>query len=376
MKILHLGKFYPPFHGGMESYLRDLAEQQSKHHQVSVLVHNHQFNFLTSKTVTEKSEGIEVIRQKSIKPILFTPIMLGLNRVINKKIDGSNIEIIHISWPNPSALLLLLNSKAKKIPWVIQWQSDMVTEKSSWLLKLAYRFFKPLEQMLINKSSVVVASSKEYLDHSPALKEHTNKCHIIPLGIKSANVSLSSKDIEWANKLWGNARKKIFNIGRLTFYKNQQLLIQAAIKAPETTFIIAGTGQLERHLLQKINSQDLSNIILVGSVSRDKINALFKTCDAFCLPSNDRAESYGMVLLEALQFNKPILVSNLIGSGMKWIASQTSLGQTFDCNDAKDLNLKISNLNNMAIPKKVNLPQFSIESCQHEMDLIYHQIIN
>jgi rhamnosyl/mannosyltransferase len=203
-----------------------------------------------------------------------------------------------------------------------------------------------------------------------------NKCHIIPLGIKKLEINLIAKELDWANKIWGEAKSKIFNIGRLTFYKNHQLLIDAAIKLPETTFVIAGSGQLETQLKQKIKESSLKNVILTGSISRDKINALFQTCDAFCLPSNDRAESYGMVLLEAIGFNKPILVSNLVGSGMKWVASQTHLGQTFDCNDSRDLILKISQLNKKPTQKKPNLNQFSIETCQQSIDSIYQSILN
>ena len=84
--------------------------------------------------------------------------------------------------------------------------------------------------------------------------------------------------------------------------------------------------------------------------------------------------SYGMVLLEALQFNKPILVSNLQGSGMKWIASQTPLGQTFDCNNPEDLISKIANLAKPSTQQKSDLDQFSIESCQQRIDSIYTAI--
>ena len=113
MNILHFGKFYPPFNGGMEIYLRDLAEQQSQKHTVTALVHNHNFKSIKSSSQEQTINQVHVIRQQTLKPILFTPIMLGANKAVSKLIDNNKVDVIHISWPNPSALFLLLNKKAK-----------------------------------------------------------------------------------------------------------------------------------------------------------------------------------------------------------------------------------------------------------------------
>jgi len=378
VKILHFGKFYPPFNGGMEIYLRDLSEQQAKTNQVIALVHNHDFNFLTSKTISQTIHGVDIIRQKTLKPILFTPIMLGANRAVTKLVNQDKVDIIHIAWPNPSALLLLFNKKALTIPWVIQWQSDMVTKHSSFLLKLAYKFFRPFEKKLLKQASKIIVSTKEYFKHSNALLNYKYKCEFIPLGLKPQSTTIHKHDKNWANTLWKDAKYKIYNIGRLTFYKNHQLLIKAAELLPEAQFIITGTGELEAKLKTMVHNKSLNNIIFTGGLSNEKSNALMSSCDAFCLPSNDRAESYGMVLLEAINFNKNILVSNLKGSGMKWITSQTNLGCTFDCDDATDLVGKIKNLeiNNPSVGDNAKQKQFKIDYCAHKIDMIYQSIIN
>ncbi len=373
MRIVHIGKYYPPFHGGMENYLDDLAQQQAKTNDVVVLVHNHRFKFLTSKLVNETINNVKVIRLKTLKPLLFTPLMLGLNKTFNKIQQQATADVIHISWPNPSALFLLLNKSAKKIPWVIQWQSDMVTEHSSWLLKVAYFFFKPLEKMLLKRAQVVIASTKEYVQHSNILPKYKNKCRIVPLGQKKLMPSFTQEDSDWAQNLWQNAAIKIYHIGRLTFYKNQKLLLQAAQLLPDVRFIITGSGDLQTQLETQIKKDKLKNIRLTGPLEYNKLHALLASCDAFCLPSNDRAESYGMVLLEALSFGKNILVSDLPGSGMRWIASTTPLGQTFDCNNAADLVAKIKQLNlsqnNTSLPKC-----FTIEECANAIDAIYKKL--
>ena len=374
MNILHFGKFYPPFNGGMEIYLRDLAEQQSQKHNVTALVHNHDFNFIKSNHQEQTINQVKVIRQQTLKPILFTPIMLGVNKVVSHLIDTKNVDVIHISWPNPSALFLLLNKKAKKKPWVIQWQSDMVTEHSSLMLKLAYKFFKPFEKLLLKQASLIIASTKEYFKHSIALKKFEGKCHFVPLALKHISPEVDQNSYQWALKLWGDSNYKVYSIGRLTFYKNHQILIQAAQLLPAAKFIITGSGELENSLKKQINQLGIDNIVLTGGLKKNKLNALLSSCDIFCLPSNDRAESYGMVLLEALTFNKSILVSDLPGSGMKWIASQSPIGMTFKNNNPDDLIEKVKQ-HSPNPNKNANNKIFQIEHCANTIEALYQNII-
>ena len=358
----------------MEIYLRDLAEQQSQKHEVTALVHNHNFKTIKSDTLTETINGVDIIRKKTLKPILFTPIMLGANKSVSKLIDENKVDVIHISWPNPSALLMLLNKKAKAKPWIIQWQSDMVTAHSSWLLKLAYKFFRPLEKMILKRSNVIIASTEEYFKHSIALKAFKEKCKFVPLGIKNTNTIINEQDQQWAKEMWGDAQYKIYNIGRLTFYKNHQILIKAAKMLPDAKFIVTGSGELEAELKQQIQSKGLDNIILTGGLDDNKLKALLSSCDVFCLPSNDRAESYGMVLLEALNLNKKILVSDLQGSGMKWIASQTPLGMTFENDNCSDLIEKIKH-HSINSADSFDNSIFHIKHCSDEIDKLYQSII-
>ena len=64
LKVLHVGKFYPPHFGGMESHLQTLCEELSKSIEVQVLVASDQ-----RRTERSTQGGVEVAR-------LATPLML------------------------------------------------------------------------------------------------------------------------------------------------------------------------------------------------------------------------------------------------------------------------------------------------------------
>lgn len=349
MKILHIGKFYPPFHGGMENYLRDLAQEQSRvGHEVTVWVHNHDWHNWVSKTTVSDKNQVNLIRQKSLRPVLFTPIMLGFGRQLKKIIQQDTPDLIHLHWPNPSLFKLLLNRSVRNIPIVISWHSDMVTSHSSVLMKLIYMLIKPLESLLIKRAKSLLVSSQAYADHSKQLSKHVNKTKVIPLGMATNEIDCLelnplNETYQLAEKKWQSNRFRLLHVGRLTFYKNQTFLLNALQKTPDCQLIIAGEGQMHQVLEKHINHLLLQHQVkIMTGQNWQHIHGLFATCDVFCMASHDRAESFGMVLIEAMYHGKVILVPDTIGSGMQWLATHYPKGYVYKVNDSKDFVDKIA----------------------------------
>jgi len=339
MKLLHLGKYYPPFHGGMESYLRDLAEAQVKQgHEVWVLVHNHQWGWLTSSTVEETINGVQVIRVACSRPVLHTPLMPGLNRRIRALVRQHDFDLLHLHTPNPSLLPLSWNRQAKAIPRVISWHSDMVTEHSGLLMRSLYRLLKPFETRLLKQADCVLVSSRNYAEHSPQLHRHSHKVKVIPLGIDANARYLAAATDADPTPDWPEGTFRLFHLGRLTRYKNQQLLIAAMQHMEQAHLVLAGSGALQDRLQQQVERLNGSDkVTLTGAISAHEAHQLFSSCDVFCLASHDRAESFGVVLLEAMYHNKIILVADTPGSGMRWLAERYNKGFVFRSNDVNDL---------------------------------------
>jgi len=375
MNVLHIGKFYPPYRGGMETYLQDLATEQAKQgHHVTVLVHNHAWQRIKSKTVIEENTpGLTIIRQACFRPVFFTPLMLGLNKQVKRLIREQSIDIVHLHVPNPSLFLLLLNRSAKKVKWVIRWHADMVTESSSGLLRFLYKCLKPLETALINNSQRILISTPEYIKKSPRLQQHSAKVTVMPLGLNSQSVTVP-KDQPLTDKPF-----RLLSLGRLSHYKNHRMLISAMRQLPEMHLTIAGGGDLLNELNQLIEDKQLTERIhLTGHVTEREKNRLFAECHVFCLASNDRAESYGMVLLEAMVRNKIILVADTEGSGMRWLADRYPRGFTFNPEEVNDFVDKIEYI-------RIHYPDIIRQAVQFDLDIsqttadiikLYQQLIS
>ena len=57
-----------------------------------------------------------------------------------------------------------------------------------------------------------------------------------------------------------------------------------------------------------------------GNVDNSTLWQLMASCDVFCLPSEEKTEAFGMVLLEASYMRKPVVVNHIAGSGVPWVA--------------------------------------------------------
>lgn len=377
MNILHLGKYYPPYHGGMEHYLKDLAAAQVKqNHQVTVLVHNHNHGLLKSKSEFETIDGVDVIRQASLRPVLFTPLMLGLIKTIKKRHREQAIDLIHIHWPNPSACWLLFSRL--NIPFLIQWHADMVTEGNSWVMKFIHRLASPFEQSLIKKCRTIQISSPDYAKHSKALAPHTARCHVVPLGIDTQSFVTSESDGQWAESQWPQGQLRVFHLGRMTHYKNQSLLIKLADQYHHHYTVVAGDGPLLPDLKKQAHALGVNKAVtFTGRLTSSQVHALYQSCDVFCLPSDDRAESFGVVLLEAMYHDKVILVADTKGSGMAWLANHYNKGFVFKSNDIDHLKSKLDHIKNHLHAIQSHPKDFhcAIEKTAQDMEALYQQTI-
>jgi len=105
------------------------------------------------------------------------------------------------------------------------------------------------------------------------------------------------------------------------------VLIRAAAKLSASRILIVGTGDRRERLAELIRSMELDDrVILSGFQPEADLDALLASCDVLCLPSLERTEAFGLVLLEAMRFGKPVVVSDIPGSGTGWVVRQANHG--------------------------------------------------
>ncbi|MCK5696531.1 MAG: glycosyltransferase, partial [Gammaproteobacteria bacterium] len=137
------------------------------------------------------------------------------------------------------------------------------------------------------------------------------------------------------------------NVGRLHPDKDQKTLINAfatvAQQLPHAILMIMGKGRLEAELKQQVKQLKLTEqVIFTGNV----VNAVnyYRAFDNFILSSD--YEPFGMVLLEAIMADVPVISTN-VGGAKEIITDQQWLFDVGDDHALSQLMLKMSALDTL-----------------------------
>ena len=218
-------------------------------------------------------------------------------------------DIIHYHFPYPFSDILNIYCGARK-PRVLTYHSDIVRQKKFMFL---YRF---LMNSFLNSVDNIVATSPNYLSTSKVLKRFSNKVSVIPIG-------LSYKDYPEINNKIHSSYKKILPkrfflfIGYFRYYKGLHIAFNA-VKNTNINLVLAGDGEIKKSLLNKIKKENIQNITILDKVSEQEKICLLNLCTGFIFPSHLRSEAFGIALLEAALFGKP-MISCEIGTGTSYV---------------------------------------------------------
>ena len=199
------------------------------------------------------------------------------------------------------------------------YHSDIVRQK--WLGKV----YAPLRDHMLQEMKAIVATSPAYAQTSPILssKDISPLVKIIPLGIEESSYVLKESNVLTRLKIENNDPFILF-IGVLRYYKGLHTLIQSS-KLTKARIIIAGSGPEYDLLKNQAENQGSKNVVFAGQISNEDKVTLLKHCRALVLPSHLRSEAFGMVLIEAAMFGKP-MISCEIGTGTSFVNSDGVTG--------------------------------------------------
>ena len=315
MKILHVGKYYPPENGGIESVLYECVQGvRSLGHEVDVICATNDSKLIGSQT---EASGARISRHRSFGTYFRTSLAPGLVNEL-RRISG-NYDAISIHLPNPLPVLGLLGSKDLP-PLILHWHADV----SSY--GLAYKGYAYFERFMLDRCHTIVVATHAHFTTSPILKGYASKVREISYGITVSELHSSRfTRVPLLDELAG--KKIIFSLGRFVPYKGFDVLINAVALLPEDYVVIIGGKGPEREACQALVDQlGLSHKVkLPGMIPSHELGAYFQACTAFCLPSVTQAEAFGVVLIEAMSFGKPVVASKL-GNGVDLVAGDGETG--------------------------------------------------
>ncbi len=330
MKILQIAKYYPPAPGGIESFVQDISHAiVAKGHDNCVLAHRLEAG---EPQVMQGAFG-RVVRVPSFGEILYAPIAPTYPFTLRTLLRSYKPDILLVHMPNVSGFWPLFFPIP--CPIVVFWHADVVFSKERRLLNAAHKGYTLFEKWLLRKSKRIIATSQAYLDNSASLQPHKDTCTVIPLGIDPNRIpDLSDAEVQRAKqKYLGTAKARyVYAAGRFSHYKGFDILVEAVAALhkghPGLKVVIGGDGETRPEIIRLVESKSLKDaVICPGRLSDHDYWALMKGCDLFCLPSTEKTEAFGIVLLEAMSMGKPCVSTAIPGSGTGWVNQDRKTGR-------------------------------------------------
>jgi glycosyltransferase involved in cell wall biosynthesis len=135
-------------------------------------------------------------------------------------------------------------------------------------------------------------------------------------------------------------------VGQIIPRKGLQVLLEACLKLKHMgykgyTLMIVGDGKQQPELETFVQQSGLEEqVTWVGKVPYRFVGDYFKFADVFVFPTYD--DIWGMVLVEAMAFGKPVICS--VGAGASEMVSEGQNGFLFSPEQSEDLARKMANL--------------------------------
>lgn len=319
LSVLQLGKFYPPYRGGIESHLHALCRELRKSITVNVLVANE-----TRRLMESEIDGVRVRRL----PRLFNLSAAPVCPTMPGEIRRTDADVIHLHLPNPLAALAYLAS-GHKGRLVITWHSDIVRQKT------IAKMLRALDDALLRRASALIASSPNYVDSSPILSRNRERCRVIPFGIHADAFRL--RDPETAEKIRKRYGPRIvLAVGRLVYYKGFEYLIRAMAKVRGHLLLVGEGPLLQKLEREAFDAGAMDRITFLGRVSQEEVIGYYHAADVFVLPSIARSEAFGIAQLEAMACGKPV-VNTRLESGVPFVSLDGVTGFTVPPADSDGL---------------------------------------
>lgn len=299
MRILHFFKsYYPDSTGGIEQVIFQLCRGSGPglEHEVLTLSPH-------PDPAELRFDNHRVVRARENFNIASTGLSLEVFARYQEM--AAEADIVHFHFPWPMMDLVHFATRMNR-PTLLSYHSDIVKQRR--LLQL----YKPLMRSFLNSVDRIHVASTNYLESSLHLQPYRDKISVIPYGLDEASYPVVSdvRRQHWRRIL---PERFFLFVGALRYYKGLEFLLEA-MKGFDYPVVILGSGPQEQELRAQAERLQLNNLHLVGRLDDEDKSCLLEMCYAFVFPSHLRSEAFGMSLLEAAMYGKP-MISCEIGTG-------------------------------------------------------------
>jgi phosphatidylinositol alpha-mannosyltransferase len=349
--------------GGVQAHVKDLAEKLlGMGHTVSVLAPGDEDTPGLPTYVVAAGKAMPIPYNGSVARVQFG--LVSAARVRRWLRDGA-FDVVHVHEPAPPSLSLL-TVMIHDGPLVATFHAATVRSR---FLSMFESALQPFMEKLSGRIAVSPAARKVIVEHLDA------DAVVIPNGVEVANYA-SATPLPGYPRAGGT----VGFIGRYDEpRKGMDVLVGAleelAPQRPDLKLLVAGRGEAE-DFVDKLPRSVAAHVTLLGQVSDADKARLLRSVDVYCAP-NTGQESFGVILLEAMAAQVPIVASDLeafrqvlTGGG-----GGAPAGELFSAGDPSDLARTLAGLLDDA-PRREALAQAGLRAvAPYDWEVVVHSVL-
>ena len=202
----------------------------------------------------------------------------------------------------------------RSVKRVIGWHSDIVRQQN--LLKL----YRPFLNHSLRAADAIIAATPAHISSSEQLSSvrETAKFRVVPYGFDLSRYEQRPSLADEIRRRYAG-KFLVFALGRHVYYKGFEFLIRALASLPGAALALGGQGPLTPELERIAREAGVAGRVhFLGRIPDKDLPAWYHACDAFCLPSVEPAEAFGIVQVEAMACGKPVVCCQL-HNGVNWV---------------------------------------------------------
>lgn len=269
------------------------------------------------------------------------PFVYGIKRELQQ--GAFDFLWVH-GWGRWSHLSAIITGHRLGLAVLLRGETGLHLEPSSVIKRwMKRRFIKWLVPKIDKFLTIGTRNREFYLHHGV----ESRKLHHVPYAVDNSffqkKAQAASLTREQFRRRLGldPGRPIILYASKLTPRKRANDLLEAYIKLsadgtlePNPYLLIVGDGQLLSDLQKRAQQTGWSSIKFVGFKNQTELPHYYDLCDVFVLPSMN--EPWGLVVNEAMNAGKPIVVSDQVGCALDLVKHGIN-GFVFEAGDVDGL---------------------------------------
>lgn len=328
MKILIVAPYFYPNIGGMETYIYNLCVGLKEKYNIKVVVVTS--NQKEKKYSVETIQGIKVYRLPHLLKLSNTPINPLWYFTIKKIINIEKPDVINAHAPVPFMSDIALRAKGD-LPYILTYHAGSMKKNKvlpDMIIGLYERFF--LNRVFSKSDKIITTFSPKIF---PQLDKHHQKITQISPAV----------DVKTFNAKKANTKNTLLYVGRLektSEWKGVTYLLDAVAivkkDIPDIKLFLVGSGDSLGNYKNYAKTHGINdNTQFVGALHGKALTKQYNDANILILPSTSNAESFGIVLIEAMACKKPVIGSKI--GGIPYVIDNEKNGLLVEPKNAQQL---------------------------------------